>query len=173
MQASTITAPSSKTAQQLFIKLLPTFCDGSPAKVERGIGASAVYIYSLKNRPYTVIIIMNDKTVINSPPISVTAHNGILSKKPHSSIFVIISAGKVVWLGVPNPADVIIVEIVPCTILNRASISSRPQVITPLAMANLMNSFNACSGFLTSVKLPQVRTTPTTKKSTSKASPIA
>lgn len=37
-------------------------------------------LYSLKNRPYTVIIIMKERTVINSPPISVTAHNGMLSK---------------------------------------------------------------------------------------------
>ena len=53
-------------------------------------------LYSLKNRPYTVIIIMNDKTVINSPPIRVTAHNGILSKNPQLSMVVTISAGKVV-----------------------------------------------------------------------------
>ena len=55
-----------------------------------------MYIYSLKNRPYTVIIIMKERTVINSPPISVTAHNGMLSKNPHSSIVVIISEGRVV-----------------------------------------------------------------------------
>ena len=52
--------------------------------------------YKAANRPYTVIIIMNDKTVINSPPIRVTAHNGILSKNPQLSMVVTISAGKVV-----------------------------------------------------------------------------
>ena len=44
MQASMITAPSSRTPQYDFIKDLPTFCVGSPAKVDNGIGASAVYI---------------------------------------------------------------------------------------------------------------------------------
>ena len=77
---------------------------------------SAVYIYNLKNLPYTVIIRMNDSTVINNHPISVTAHNGILSKNPQSSMVVTISAGKVVCSGVPNPAAFIMVEIVPSLI---------------------------------------------------------
>ena len=41
------------------------------------------------------------------------------------------------------------------------------------AIANLMNSFSACSGLLISVRLPQVFTTPTRKNKTSSASPIA
>ena len=45
--------------------------------------------------------------------------------------------------------------------------------MTPLAIANLINSFKACSGFLTSTNDPQVLTTPATKKRTSKAKPIA
>ena len=116
---------------------------------------------------------MNDSTVINNPPISVTAHKGILSKNPQSSMVVTISAGKVVCSGVPNPAAFIMVEIVPCTILNKASISSIPYVITPFASAKRTKSFSACSGFFTSVKLPQVFTIPITKNNTSKASPIA
>ena len=116
---------------------------------------------------------MNESTVINNPPISVTAHKGILSKNPQSSMVVTISAGKVVCSGVPNPAAFIIVEIVPCTILNSASISSIPYVITPFANAKRTKSFKACSGFFTSVKLPQVFTIPITKNNTSKASPIA
>ena len=48
----------------------------------------------MKNLPYTVIIIMNDSTVMNRPPISVTAHKGIDSKNPQLSMAVTISAGK-------------------------------------------------------------------------------
>jgi len=94
--------------------------------VESGIGASAVYIYNLKNLPYTVIMSRNDITVMNKPPMSVTAHNGILSKKPQLSIVSIIDCGKVVCCAEVKPAAVIIVPIVPCTILKRASISSIP-----------------------------------------------
>ena len=50
----------------------------------------------------------------------------VLKKKPQSSMVVIISAGRTVCCGEPKPAELIIVEIVPCTILNRASISSIP-----------------------------------------------
>ena len=84
---------------------------------------------------------MKDITVINSPPISVTAHSGMLSKNPHSSMLVINSGGYNVCCGVEKPAEPIIVGIVPWTILNRASISSiaplRPvsRVITSLMFA--------------------------------------
>ena len=70
---------------------------GSPAKLDKGIGAKAVYKYNLKNLPYTVIIIINDKTVTTNPPINVTAHNGIDSKKPQDSIAEIIELGKVLF----------------------------------------------------------------------------
>lgn len=62
--------------------------------------------------------------------MSVTAHNGMDSKKPQSSMVVIISAGRTVCCGEPKPAEPIIVEIVPCTILNKASISSIPYITT-------------------------------------------
>ena len=52
----------------------------------------------MKNLPYTDIIIMNDSTVMNSPPMSVTAHRGMLSKKPQSSTAVTISVGNTVFL---------------------------------------------------------------------------
>ena len=42
-----------------------------------------MYIYNLKNLPYTVRIKMNDNTVTKSPPNKVTVHKGILSKNPH------------------------------------------------------------------------------------------
>ena len=63
---------------------------------------------------------------MNRPPIRVTAQSGMLSKKPQSSIVVIISAGRVVCCGLPKPAAVIIEEMVPCTILKSASINSIP-----------------------------------------------
>ena len=54
----------------------------SPAAAASGIGEMAVYIYNLKNLPYTVKIITNDSIVINIDPNSVTAHKGIDSRKP-------------------------------------------------------------------------------------------
>ena len=89
------------------------FCVGSPAKAERGTGASAVYIYILKKRPYTLRIITKDSTQMNRPPISVTAHNGMDSKKPQSSTAVMISCGSTVACGLPNPAEFIIVLTTP------------------------------------------------------------
>lgn len=71
---------------------------------------------------------------MNSHPMSVTAHSGMLSKNPHSSMPVINSGGYNVCCGVEKPAEPIIVEIVPWTILNRASINSplRPTLMTVL-----------------------------------------
>lgn len=45
---------------------------------------------------------------MNSPPISVTAHSGMLSKNPHSSMLVINSGGYNVCCGVEKPAEPII-----------------------------------------------------------------
>lgn len=56
---------------------------------------------------------MNDSTVINRPPISVTAKRGMLSKKPQSSTTVTISCGNTVWDAEPKPAAFIMVEIKP------------------------------------------------------------
>ena len=101
IQDITITAPSRQTAAYDFMKLIPILCVGSPAKDDRGIGAIAVYIYSLKNLPYTVSIITKDSIHINREPIKVTAHSGIDSKKEQASTAVTISAGRVVPCGVP------------------------------------------------------------------------
>jgi len=79
-------APSRHTAAYPFKKALPILWLGSPAKEARGTGAIAVYKYSLKNLPYTDRIIMKESTVMNNPPMSVTAHSGMLAKKPQSSI---------------------------------------------------------------------------------------
>ena len=69
---------------------------------------------------------INDSTVTKRPPISVTAHKGMLSKKPQSSIASTISCGKTVSLAEPKPAAFMIVEISPCTIVKSAIISSKP-----------------------------------------------
>ena len=58
-----------------------------------------MYIYNLKNLPYTVRIKMNDNTVTKSPPNNVTAHKGILSKNPHLLIASIIDCGRVIALA--------------------------------------------------------------------------
>ncbi len=75
---------------------------------------------------------------------------------------VTISAGLFDWAT--NPADVIFVEIVPCTMLNRASIKLQPRGNhTFWRWVKRINSFNACSGFFTSVNR-RCETIPTTKK---------
>ncbi len=48
IQARTIIAPSRQTAVNDLRKLFATFCVGSPATVESGTGAIAVYKYNLK-----------------------------------------------------------------------------------------------------------------------------
>ena len=63
---------------------------------------------------------------MNSPPISVTAHRGMLSKKPQSSTAFTISGGSTVCDAAPKPAADMMLEITPCTMLNRATISSMP-----------------------------------------------
>ena len=105
---------------------MPMLCVGCPAKVESGIGAMAVYIYSRKKRPYTVRITMKDMTVMKRLPISVTAHSGMLSKNQQSSIADIISFGSVVLLTLPIPDFFIMVLIMPCTISKITIISSSP-----------------------------------------------
>ena len=69
---------------------------------------------------------MNDNTVTNNPPINVTAHNGIDSKKPHDSTASIIELGRTVLDIPPKPLEVIIVLITPWQILNIANIKSNP-----------------------------------------------
>lgn len=51
-------------------------------------------LYSLKKRPYTVRIMMKESTRINRLPRMVTSHNGMLARKPTSSMAVWISPGR-------------------------------------------------------------------------------
>ena len=149
------------------------FSVGCPAKEDSGTGAMAVYIYILKNLPYTVNMIMKDSTVTKSDPMIVTAQRGMLSKNPQSSMASTISWGRVVLEAAVMPDVLIILLTIPWITLKTPIIRLRPYVTTPLAIANLMNSFSACSGRLISPRLALVFTTPDKKKRTSKASPIA
>ena len=127
------------------------FCVGSPAKVAMGMGAMAVYIYSLNILPYTVKIIINDKTVINRLPSSVTIQRGIESNNPTLSIFSTISAGSSITSeSPPNPEFCMIVDTIPCMTEKSAIINSSPYPTAPFASANRINNFTACSGFFTS-----------------------
>ena len=63
---------------------------------------------------------------MKSPPMSVTAHRGILSKKLQSSMAVTISAGRTLAWGLPSPAAFIMEDTMPWIISSRASINSIP-----------------------------------------------
>lgn len=80
IHARTMIAPSKHTPAWLLINVKAVFCVLSAAA--SGTGDIAVYMYSLKNLPYTVKIITKDNIVINIEPSKVTAHNGIDSRKP-------------------------------------------------------------------------------------------
>ena len=69
---------------------------------------------------------MNDRTVINSPPISVTAHSGMLSQKATLLMASINSCGSDTLLMPELPDCVMMVDTMPCTIENTASINSSP-----------------------------------------------
>ena len=106
-------------------------------------------------------------------PMSVTAHSGMLSQNPQALMISTSSCGSVV-LPIPlAPAVPMTCEIMPCTMSNTASIRSMPKSTAAFASTKRMNSLRACSGFLTSTKLPQVLTTPAAKNSTSSPYPMA
>ena len=93
---------------------------------------------------------MKDSIVINILPSRVTAHRGMLSKKPTSSIAVMIVSGSTVSVAVPTPTVVMIVLVIPCTMSKIANMNSMPYTTRPRAMAKRMNNFAACSGLLMS-----------------------
>ena len=116
---------------------------------------------------------MKDRIVINRLPNRVTAHSGMLSQNPTWLILSMISWGSVVPLVPVKPDWVMMVETIPCTIWNTASIRSRPYPTAAFASTNRINNLKACSGRFTSVKEPQVLTTPTAKNNTNKPYPMA
>ena len=105
-------------------------------------------LYSLKNLPYTVSIITKDSTHTSKLPMSVTAHRGIDSQKPQSSIVCIILCGRYVAPFPLRPEAAMIFDMTPCTMVNIAIIRSRSQVTAAFASTKRINSFNACSGRL-------------------------
>ena len=68
----------------------------------------------------------SDSTQINRDPSSVTAHSGMLSKKPTSSMIVTISSGSAVADMVVRPDVPMMVEMAPWAMLNKAIIRSMP-----------------------------------------------
>ena len=133
------------------------------------MGAMAVAIKSLKKREYTVRIITRDSTQMNRDPRRVMAHRGILSRKLTSSMIVTISSGRLEADSAVRPEASMIEDTIPWPTVNRAVISSMPWDTAAWAKAKRTKHFSTCSGFRNSVKLPQVLTTPITKKITNKA----
>ena len=69
---------------------------------------------------------MKLSTHMMRPPMSVTAHSGILSRKLHPSMAVMISCGSTDMAFPPKPLEPMIVLMMPWTMLRNASISSKP-----------------------------------------------
>ena len=63
---------------------------------------------------------------MNRLPIRLTAHTGMLSRKSSSRTAASSSAGMEIGVVAPMPAAFITVVTTPCTILNKAIISSIP-----------------------------------------------
>ncbi len=110
---------------------------------------------------------------MNSPPMSVTAHSGILSKKPQ----------------LLHGGDDLLGKTVCCAVTKACRIhNGRNNALDDIEQgqhqlhaigdgafgkANRINSFRCVFRLLTSAKEPQVFITPTTKNSTSSARPMA
>ena len=151
-QDNTITNPSRQIAVKDLRNAFPTLLVGSPAKLAKGSGEMASVMYSLKNREYTVKIMMSDSTQTTRLPNKVTSHRGLESKNPTSLILVMISAGNVVALAAVNPEALMAEPMVPCTMLKIAIRNSKPKSIRALANTKRINNLNACSGLFSSAK---------------------
>lgn len=64
------------------MKVNAVLCVLSPAAAAKGIGDIAVYIYNLKNLPYTIRIITKESIVIKIDQSNVTAQRGVDSRNP-------------------------------------------------------------------------------------------
>ena len=71
---------------------------------------------TMESKINTVMMMMNDIIVMKREPIMVTAHRGMLSKKPQSSMALIISFGSFVVDAPPSPEVLIILLMTPWTI---------------------------------------------------------
>ena len=146
---------------------------GSPANVDMGMGAIAVYIYNLNRRLYTVRIMMNASTVMNRPPSRVTAHRGMLSQKPTLLILSMISCGsrrsaasRQAGLGNDGGNH-------PLNDFENGQHEVEAYPTAAFASTKRMNILNAASGRFRSARLEQVLTTPTAKNKTSRPYPMA
>ena len=83
-------------------------------------------MYILKNLPYTASIMMNESTVTSSPPSNVTAHRGMASRKPTSSMASTISPGSAAGAADAKPTVSIMSPMSPCTTSRNAIMSSSP-----------------------------------------------
>ncbi|MBR4358013.1 MAG: hypothetical protein IKQ00_08805 [Butyrivibrio sp.] len=83
------------------------------------------------------------------------------------------SEGMVNSSAVPIELEAVIFEITLWTMVTKSTIKVRPLSINALAITKRTKTFTAVSGLLSSAKLPQVLTTPTVKKRTRRAVPIA
>ncbi len=98
----------------------------SPAKLESGMGANAVYIYSRKNRPYTVRIMTKDSTMMNRLPRIVTSHSGMLARKLTFVMASEISVGSVTIASEIPPIPTATCATIPLQISKTASMISMP-----------------------------------------------
>ena len=83
-------------------------------------------MYSFRNLLYTVRIITRDSTQMNREPSRVTAHRGMLSRKPTSSIIATISSGSSAAADPAMPEEDRMVSTIPWATRNRAVMSSMP-----------------------------------------------
>ena len=72
------------------------------------------------------MIMIKDNTVMSKLPISVTAHNGILSQNPQFPMAATNSFGSTVPVMPDRPEAPMIDEMIPCTMENTKSIISIP-----------------------------------------------
>jgi len=107
-------------------------------------------------------------TQINREPSRVMAHRGMLSINPTLSMMATISSGSVVALRSARPDESMMVETMPWATRTGRSWHI-PYITAAWARIKRTKYLKAISGFFSSVKLPQVLTTPITKNSTRRA----
>ena len=84
---------------------------------------------------------------MSSDPSRVTAHRGMLSRKPTSSMMETISAGSVVAAKADRPEDAMMEDTIPWPMVNSAVISSIPLETAAWARMKRTKHLIVCSGF--------------------------
>ena len=111
-----------------------------------------MYIYSRKNRPYTVRMRTKDSTVIMRLPNRETSQRGIASKKPRLLIALVISEGRVAATVTAPPILDMALEAIPLQMEKMASIISIADPTATLAPAKRIKWRRANSGRCSSRK---------------------